>query len=310
MPETMGEYLIIERAFGNLIGGNMRLQKLWTGSAWAEGPVYFRDGDFLLFSDIPNNRIMRFVPDHTGLQGTVSVYRQPCNNTNGHTRDLQGRLISCEHGGRRVSRTELDGRVVTLVDRFNGKRLNSPNDVVVKSDGTVWFTDPPYGILSDLEGWQGELEYGGCHVFCFDPASGELRVVADDFAKPNGIAFSPDEKILYVADTGASHDPNGPRHIRAFDVTDKGKLKKSRVFATCDAGLFDGFRLDTAGRVWSSAGDGVHCFAPDGTLLGKILVPEVVSNVCFGGLKKNRLYICGTTSLYAVLTHVNGAQRP
>ena len=303
-------YRIIEAPFGNLISGVARLVRLWTGAAWAEGPVYFRDGDFLLFSDIPNNRIMRFVPDHTGLGGTTSVYRQPANNTNGHTRDLEGRLISCEHGGRRVSRTELDGRVVTLVDRFNGKRLNSPNDVVVHADGSVWFTDPPYGILSDLEGWQGELEYGGCHVFCFDPASGELRVVADDFAKPNGIAFSPDEKILYVADTGASHDPNGPRHIRAFDVTDKGKLKKSRVFATCDAGLFDGFRLDTAGRVWSSAGDGVHCFAPDGTLLGKILVPEVVSNVCFGGLKKNRLYICGTTSLYAVLTHVNGAQRP
>ena len=253
---------------------------------------------------------MRFVPDHTGLQGTVSVYRQPCNNTNGHTRDLQGRLISCEHGGRRVSRTELDGTVVTLVDSWNGKRLNSPNDVVVKSDGTVWFTDPPYGILTDLEGWQGEHEYGACHVFCFDPASGELRVVADDFVKPNGIAFSPDEKILYIADTAASHEPDDPRHIRAFDVSDKGKLKKSRVFAACDAGLFDGFRLDTAGRIWSSAGDGVHCYAPNGDLLGKILVPEVVSNVCFGGLKKNRLYICGTTSLYAVLTHVNGAQRP
>ena len=209
-----------------------------------------------------------------------------------------------------MSRTELDGKVTTLVDRWNGKRLNSPNDVVVKSDGTVWFTDPPYGILSDLEGWQGELDYGGCHVFRFDPASGELRVVADDFDKPNGIAFSPDETILYVADTGASHDPDGPRHIRAFDVTDKGKLKRSRVFATCDAGLFDGFRLDTAGRLWSSAGDGVHCFAPNGDLLGKILVPEVVSNVCFGGVKKNRLYICGTTSLYAVLTHVNGAQKP
>ena len=143
-------------------------------------------------------------------------------------------------------------RSSTLVDSWNGKRLNSPNDVVVKSDGTVWFTDPPYGILTDLEGWQGEHEYGACHVFCFDPASGELRVVADDFVKPNGIAFSPDEKILYIADTGASHEPDGPRHIRAFDVTDKGKLKKSRVFATCDAGLFDGFRLDTAGRVWTS----------------------------------------------------------
>jgi gluconolactonase len=303
-------YEIFERPFGRLISGNARLVRLWTGAAWAEGPVYFRDGDFLLFSDIPNNRIMRFVPDHTGLGGSMSVYRQPANNTNGHTRDMEGRLVSCEHGGRRVSRTEPDGTITVIADRWNGKRLNSPNDVVVKSDGTVWFTDPPYGILTDLEGWQGEQEYGGCHVFCFDPERGELRVAADDFVKPNGIAFSPDEKILYIADTGASHDPDGPRHIRAFDVGEDGKLSNSRVFATCDAGLFDGFRCDTAGRVWSSAADGVHCFAPDGTLMGKIKVPEVVSNVCFGGLKRNRLFICGTTSLYAVLTHVNGCQRP
>ncbi|HMR33151.1 MAG TPA: SMP-30/gluconolactonase/LRE family protein [Geminicoccaceae bacterium] len=303
-------YEIFERPFGRLISGNARLVRLWTGAAWAEGPVYFRDGDFLLFSDIPNNRIMRFVPDHTGLGGTMSVYRQPANNTNGHTRDMQGRLVSCEHGGRRVSRTELDGTITVIADRYNGKRLNSPNDVVVKSDGTIWFTDPPYGIMTDLEGWQGEQEYGGCHVFCFDPKSGALRVAADDFVKPNGIAFSPDEKILYIADTGASHDSDGPRHIRAFDIGEDGKLRNSRVFATCDAGLFDGFRCDTAGRVWSSAADGVHCFAPDGTLMGKIKVPEVVANVCFGGLKRNRLYICGTTSLYAVLTHVNGVQKP
>jgi gluconolactonase len=303
-------YQIIEPAFRDLISGVARLVRLWTGAAWAEGPVWFRDGDFLLFSDIPNNRILRFVPDHSGLGGTVSVFRQPSNNSNGHTRDLEGRLISCEHGARRVTRTEHDGRITVLADRYKGKRLNSPNDVVVKSDGTIWFTDPPYGILTDLEGWQGEQEYGGCYVFCLDPRKDELRVVADDFVKPNGIAFSPDESILYVADTAASHDPAGPRHIRAFDVTDSGKLKRSRVFATCDAGMFDGFRLDTAGRVWTSAGDGVHCFAPDGTLLGKILVPEVVANVCFGGLKKNRLYICGTTSLYAIYTHVNGALRP
>ena len=310
MADRIDEYLIIERSFANLIARNQRLVKLWTGAAWAEGPVWFRDGDFLLFSDIPNNRIMRFVPDHTGLLGTTSVYRQPANNTNGHSRDLEGRLISCEHGGRRVSRTEYDGTITVLADRFEGKRLNSPNDVVVRSDGTIWFTDPSYGILSDLEGWQGEPEYGGCFVFRLDPRNGELSVAADDFVKPNGLAFSPDEKILYIADTGASHDPDGPRHIRAFDVADDGGLGGGRVFATCDAGLFDGFRVDTAGRIWTSAADGVHCFAPDGTLLGKILVPEVVANVCFGGLKKNRLYICGTTSLYAVLTHVNGAQRP
>nr|WP_235031159.1 SMP-30/gluconolactonase/LRE family protein [Geminicoccus flavidas] len=306
----MSEYLVLDRSFAHLTNSNARLRKLWTGSAWAEGPVFFRDGNFLLFSDIPNDRIMRFVPDFSGLDGTVSVYRQPCNNTNGHTRDREGRLISCEHGGRRVSRTELDGRITVIADSYNGKKLNSPNDAVVKSDGTIWFTDPSYGILSDLEGWKAEPEYGGCYVFRFDPKDGSLAVVADDFLKPNGIAFSPDEKILYIADTGASHDPDGPKHIRAFDVNEDNKLKNSRVFAECDAGLFDGFRLDTDGRVWSSAGDGVHCFAPDRQLLGKILVPEVVANVCFGGFKRNRLYICGTTSLYAVHVTVTGAQVP
>ena len=308
MAETKGEYLVVEREFGNLISGNARLLRLWTGAAWAEGPVYFRDGDFLLFSDIPNNRIMRFVPDHSGLAGSASVYRQPANNTNGHTRDREGRLVSCEHGGRRVTRTEYDGTVTVLADRFQGKRLNSPNDVVVRSDGTVWFTDPPYGILSDLEGWRGEMEYGGAHVFRLDPRTGELAIATDDMVKPNGIAFSPDEKRLYVADTGASHDPDGPRHIRAFDVAEDGTLTGGEVFATCDAGLFDGFRLDTAGRVWTSAADGVHCYAPDGRLLGKIMVPEVVANVVFGGPRRNRLYICGTTSLYAILLPVNGAK--
>jgi gluconolactonase len=310
VSDVVSEYLIVDRAFKNLINVNARLIRLWTGAAWAEGPVYFRDSDQLLFSDIPNNRILRFVPDFSGLQGTVSIFRQPANNTNGHTRDVEGRLVSCEHGARRVTRTELDGRITVLADSWQGKRLNSPNDVVVRSDGTVWFTDPPYGILSDLEGWQGEQEYGGCHVFRFDPRTGTLDVAADDFVKPNGLAFSPDEKRLYIVDTGASHDPAGPRHIRVFEVGEDNRLSGGDVFATCDVGLYDGLRVDTAGRIWTSAGDGVHCYAPDGALLGKIMVPEVVANVCFGGLKRNRLYICGTTSLYAVLTQVNGAQRP
>jgi gluconolactonase len=310
MTERFGDYLILDPSFRHLVSLTAPLVRLWTGAVWLEGPVWFRDGDYLLCSDIPNDRMLRFVPDLTGTGGTVSVFRQPAGNTNGHTRDREGRLVSCEHGARRVTRTEHDGRITILVDRFQAKRLNSPNDVVVKSDGTIWFTDPPYGILSDLEGWQAEPEYGGAWVFRLDPATGALEVVADDFAKPNGLAFSPDERLLYVADTGASHDPEGPRHIRAFDVTDAGKLGHSRVLATCDAGLFDGFRCDTKGRLWASAGDGVHCLAPDGTLLGKILAPECVANLCFGGLKKNRLYICGTTSLYAVHTHVNGALVP
>ncbi len=310
MSTRHNEYEIIEGKFGRLIGGNMRLRQLWTGAAWTEGPVYFRDGDYLLFSDIPNDRIMRFVPDLSGLEGTVSVFRQPAHHTNGHTRDNEGRLVSCSHGARCVFRTEFDGTVTTLVDRFEGKRLNSPNDVVVKSDGTIWFTDPPYGILSDLEGNKGEQEYGGAHVFRLDPRDGSLAAVATDFVKPNGLAFSPDETFLYIADTGASHDPQGPRHIRKFDVRDDHSLGGGEVFAICHNGLFDGFRLDTEGRIWSSAGDGVHCFDVDGTLLGKIHVPEVVSNVCFGGKKRNRLYICGTTSLYAIYLNVNGAQKP
>ena len=310
MSERMREYEIVEPAFRNLISRNARLHQLWTGAAWAEGPVFVRDGDYLLFSDIPNDRIIRFVPDLNSLGGTGSVFRAPAGNTNGHTRDMEGRLVSCSHGNRRLERTEHDGRVVTLADRWQGKRLNSPNDATVKSDGTIWFTDPSYGILTDLEGWKAEPEYGGCHVFRFDPRDGSLKAVATDFVKPNGIAFSPDEKRLYVVDTGISHDPNGPRHIRAFDLRDDASLAGGDVLVTCEAGVFDGFRCDTEGRIWTSAADGVHCYTPQGQMLGKIHVPEVVANVCFGGFKRNRLYICGTTSLYAVLTNVRGAQLP
>lgn len=310
MPQEPNEYVVAEPAFRELINPNMRLVRLWTGAAWAEGPVWFADQGCLLFSDIPNDRILRFTPEPSGLEGTVSLFRQPAHHTNGHTRDREGRLVSCEHGRRRVTRTEPDGRVTVLADRWRGRRLNSPNDVAVRSDGTVWFTDPPYGILSDLEGGRAEPEYGGCHVFRFDPATGELEAVCTDFVKPNGIAFSPGERRLYVADTGATHDPDGPRHIRVFEVGEDGRLSGGSVFATCEAGLFDGFRVDTGGRVWTSAGDGVHCYAPTGELLGKILVPEVVANVCFGGAKRNRLFVCATTSLYAVYTHVNGALWP
>jgi gluconolactonase len=310
VAEVLGEYLIVDPGFRRLIARNMRLVQLWTGAAWTEGPTYFADLDVLLFSDIPNDRIMRFVPDHTGLLGSVSVYRHPAGHTNGHTRDREGRLVSCEHSGRRVTRTEPDGRLTVIADRFEGKRLNSPNDVVVKSDGTIWFTDPPYGILSDLEGVRAEPEYGGAFVFRADPRTGDLRVVADDFVMPNGLAFSPDERILYIADSGASHRPDGPRHIRAFHVDDRNRLAGGDVLAVCDAGRFDGLRLDTGGRLWAAANDGVHCLAPSGELLGKVLVPEVVSNVSFGGPKRNRLFITATTSLYAVYTHVNGAQRP
>lgn len=298
-------YEFVDKRFYHCVLPNAWVERLYTGSRWAEGPVYFADGDFLLWSDIPNNRVLRWTPD-----GMVSVYRHPSDFANGHTRDRQGRLVSCEQGTRRVTRTEYDGRITVLADAYRGKRLNSPNDVVVKSDGSVWFSDPPYGILSDHEGYRGESELGANYVFRLDAGSGRLEVVADDFDKPNGLAFSPDEKTLYVSDTGLSHDPDGPHHIRAFDVDERARLSDGRVFAEVSPGAPDGFRLDTDGNLWTSAGDGVHCYSPQGELLGKIGIPEVVANLTFGGPRKNRLFITATTSLYAVYVACNGAQTP
>ncbi|MCE3285663.1 MAG: gnl2, partial [Steroidobacteraceae bacterium] len=241
--------------------------------------------------------------------GSVSVFRQPAMNANGHTVDLQGRLVSCEHRGRCISRTEHDGSRTVLASHFEGKRLNSPNDVIVKSDGSVWFSDPSYGIDSDYEGDASPSEQGAQRVYRLDPASGALTVAADDFVQPNGLAFSPDESLLYIADTGATHVKGGPHHVRKFRVDAKGTLTGGEVFATCPVGLYDGFRVDVHGNLWLSAGDGVHCHASDGALLGKVLIPETVSNVCFGGAKRNRLFICGTTSLYSVYLNTRGAGR-
>ena len=295
--------VVLDDRFQHLFKGSARLEKLYEGCRWAEGPAYFPAGRYLVWSDIPNDRMMRF--DETS--GSVSVFRHPAGYSNGNSVDRQGRLVTCEHGHRRVTRTEHDGSITVLASHHEGRRLNSPNDVVVKSDGSIWFTDPAYGIDSDYEGHKADSEIGACHVYRVDPHSDDLRVVADDFVRPNGIAFSPDETLLYVADTGATHVKDGPRHIRVFDVDADGNLTNGKVFATCTAGLFDGFRLDEAGRIWTSAGDGVHCYDPDGTLIGKILVPEGVANLVFGGPKRNRLYICATTSLYAILSPVRGA---
>jgi len=279
------------------------VERLYTGCRWAEGPAYFAAGKYLIWSDIPNDRVMRF--DET--DGSVSVFLQPALNHNGHTVDREGRLISCEHRGRCVSRIEHDGTRTILADRFEGKRLNSPNDVVVKSDGSIWFTDPSYGIDSNYEGDASPSEVGASNVYRIDPATQAVTAVATDFVKPNGLAFSVDEKQLYIADTGATHVKNGPRHIRVADVSADGRsLGPAKLFATCTVGLFDGFRIDTKGHLWTSAGDGVHVYATDGALIGKIKVPEVVANVCFGGPKRNRLYICGTTSLYAIYLMING----
>ena len=301
----MNCYEFHDDRFRGRIYRNAFLETIATGMLWAEGPVYFGDGNYLIWSDIPNNRMMRWLPG-TGIE----VFRADSNYANGNTRDRQGRLVTCEHGSRRVTRTEYDGTITALADAYQGKRLNSPNDVVVKSDDSVWFTDPPYGILSDYEGHRAEPELDGCYVFRVDPETGGLDIVVDDMVKPNGLAFSPDESVLYVADSGITHDPDGPHHIRAYDVRDDGTLANGRVFAEIDPGLPDGFRFDTDGYLWTSALDGVHCYAPDGTRVGKILTPERVSNLTFGGPKKNRLFMTATTSVYRIYTNVRGAQTP
>ena len=290
--------------FGSCLIGHARVERLWTGARWSEGPVWFAAGRYLVWSDIPNNRMMRW--DET--DGSVSVFRQPSNNSNGNTVDGQGRMVSCEHLARRVTRTEHDGSITVIADSFEGKRLNSPNDVVVKSDGTIWFTDPSYGIMMDYEGDRAESEIGACHVYCVDPETGEIRIVADDYVKPNGLAFSPDESALFIADTGITHDADGPRHIRRHNVSADITLSEGEVIAECTEGVFDGFRFDRDGRIWTSAADGVHCLNAQGELIGKVHIPEMVANVCFGGPKLNRLFICGTTSLYSVYLNVNGAR--
>jgi gluconolactonase len=300
------DYEILDARFGRYVRTTARVEKLYEGSRWAEGPAYFAAGRYLVWSDIPNDRMLRW--DET--TGTVGVFRAPAGYTNGHTVDREGRLVSCEHGARRVTRTEHDGSITVIADRFEGKRLNSPNDVVVASDGSVWFTDPTYGIDSDYEGYRVESEIGASNVYRVDPMTGACAVAADDFVRPNGLAFSPDERRLYVSDTGMTHVPDGPRHIRAFDVGPGGALSGGEIFATCTEGMFDGFRFDEEGRLWVGAGDGVHCYDGDGTLLGKVRVPETVANVAFGGPRRNRLFICATTSLYAVLLPFAGATRP
>ena len=295
----------VDKHFYDLTVPIADLELIYDKCRWSEGPVWFADGGYLIWSDIPNNRLLRWIPDLG-----VSVFRTPANYLNGNTRDREGRLVSCSHGGRCVYRTEPDGTITTVADKYKGKRLNSPNDVVVKSDGTIWFTDPPYGILSDYEGYRSEQEQDGCYVYCFDPASGELKVVADDFKKPNGLAFSPDESILYIADTGRSHDPDFPAHIRMFDVSGKNNLKNGKVFTDIDDGLSDGFRVDVEGNVWSSAGHGVHCYNPSGALLGRIKTGKAVSNVTFGGPRRNTLFITCTERVYSIALGVAGVQRP
>lgn len=298
---------VIDPRFSKLAFGNVQVEKLFTGCRWAEGPAWFAAGRYLVWSDIPNDRMLRW--DET--DASVSVFRQPAMNSNGHSVDREGRLVSCEHRGRCISRTGHDGQRKVLADRFEGRRFNSPNDLVVKSDGSIWFTDPSYGIDSDYEGDAAPSEIGACNVYRLDPQSGRVSLVASDFVQPNGLAFSPDESLLYIVDTGITHQPNGPHHVRRFRVAADGtSIAGGEVFATCPAGVYDGLRADVHGNLWLSAGDGVHCHASDGALLGKVLIPEVVANLCFGGPKLNRLFICGTTSLYSVYLNTRAAARP
>jgi gluconolactonase len=289
----------------SLLAPDASLERLYTGTVWAEGPAWLPDSRALRWSDIPNNRIMQYYAD----DGRTVVYRADIEFTNGRTLDLDGAVVQCSHGKRAVER-DAGGEVTVLVNRWEGRRLNSPNDVVVAADGAIWFTDPPYGILSDYEGHAADPEYGGdCYVFRFDERSSELTPVITDMFDPNGLAFSPDERILYVSDTAWGRDNSRPRHIRAYDVVD-GACVNGRVFTEIDEGVPDGFRVDEAGRVWSSSGDGVRVFTPDGELVLHVPVPETVANVCFGGPDGHDLYIAATSSLYRIKTTTRTAPRP
>ena len=302
--DLTSSFQVVDARFRKLALPYIHVERLYTGCRWAEGPAWFPAGRYLVWSDIPNDRVMRW--DET--DGSVSVFRQPALNSNGHTVDFQGRLVSCEHRGRCVSRTEHDGTRTVLASHFEGKRFNSPNDVVVKSDGSVWFSDASYGIDSDYEGDAAPSEIGAQRVYRVDGASGAVSVAASDFVQPNGLAFSPDESLLYIVDTGATHVVDGPHYVRRFRVAADGVLTGGEVFATCPVGLYDGLRVDVHGNLWLSAGDGVRCHAADGDLLGKVLIPESVANLCFGGAKRNRMFVCGTTSLYSVYLNTRGAR--
>ncbi|MGH6670924.1 MAG: SMP-30/gluconolactonase/LRE family protein [Xanthobacteraceae bacterium] len=291
--------------FAHYILGNATLEALASGFRWIEGPVWMGDAGCLLFQDLPNDRTMRWIEG----QG-ASIYRAPSHYANGQTRDRQGRLIACSHRKRCVFRTEYDGRVTLLVDRHGGKRLNSPNDVVVKSDGSIWFTDPLYGIANDYEGGRQVSEQPPA-VYRFDPKTGDIRIVADDFDGPNGLAFSPDERLLYIAETGDQTQERPRQYIRVFEIKPDGRtLSGGDIFHKIEPGYCDGMRVDEYGNIWSSAADGVHCISPDGELLGRIFVPHAVANLTFGGAAKNRLFIGGSTTLYSIFLNCRGVQTP
>jgi gluconolactonase len=311
------DIIVLDKRFAKYRIGNTPIQRLYTGTLWAEGPAWSGEGRYLLWSDIPNDRQMRRIED----DGHISVFRTPAGNSNGNTFDYEGRQLACEHGNRRVVRYEHDGSVTVMADSWKGKKLNAPNDIVVHQDGGIWFTDPGYGTLMNYEGHKGELEIKEA-VYRIDPKTKKMDIVTDEMFKPNGLCFSPDFKKLYIIDTGATHYEEAPKNIRVYDVVDDGKkLKNGKEFVKNtmkvkgkeETGLADGMRADTDGNLWVACGwvgdgyDGVHVFNPDGTRIGLILLPEIPSNLCFGGQKRNRLFITGSQSLYAVYVEAQGA---
>lgn len=300
----MSDFEVLDNRFRAMVLPNAPLETLGEGYRWLEGPVWFADHECLYVSDIPNDRILRW-SEHSG----VSLFRRPSGFANGHARDRQGCLIGCSHHNRCVTRTELDGTITVLASHYRGKRLNSPNDVICKSDGSVWFSDPPYGINSDYEGGKQVAELPPT-LYRLDPLTGELAVAADDFDGPNGLAFSPDERILYVAETGRQFDAEPRQFIRRFTVDEDGRLSGGECFHKVQPGSADGFKVDEQGNIWSSAGNGVHCISPEGQLLGKILTNNVVSNVVFGGRNRSRLFMCASQRLMAIYTNVRGCVRP
>lgn len=306
------DIVVLDKKFKAKVG-NTAIQRLYTGLLWAEGPAWNGEGHYLVCSDIPNDRQMRWLEE----DGHMSVLRKPSHYSNGNTFDYQGRQLSCEHDTHRVVRYEHNGTATVIAEKFNGKFFNAPNDIVVHPNGGIWFTDPGYGILGNYEGHKGHMDMKEA-VYHVDPATGKIEMITDDLYKPNGICFSPDYKKVYICDTGSTHYAEAPNIIKVYDVVDERKVGKGRVFINMEmkglgSGLADGIRADTEGNIWTGAGwvgagyDGVHVFSPEGQRIGMILLPEICANICFGGEKRNRLFMAASQSLYTVYVETQGA---